>query len=118
MPDNVDQNIDEVAFQKNIHTVLHTLPKALQDFLTSEERDVVALHISSRYSLHVDQAGSFQRAYLLMLMGLLTPAEFVGSLESAGISSETIKSLTNDVNEMVFKPLREKERIGDRKSVV
>ena len=97
-------------FDTNVMSVLRTLPVPIQEFLTSPERDSVTVRIVGRYNLHVDQSGQFQKAFLFMLMGIFSPEEFVNNLVEAGISEETVRSLANDVNEMVFKPLREKER--------
>ena len=101
------------TLEESVLTVVATLPKPIQDFLTGPERDAVTIKIATKYNLHTDQAGEFQRAFLFMLMGISSPEQFVSELQSAGIDSETVKSLANDVNEEVFKPLREKERSGN-----
>ena len=103
----------DITLEEGVLDILTTLPKPLQEFLTGPERDAVTLKISSAHTLHADQAGAFQRAFLFMLMGIFTPDQFVQDLKDAGIDSATVSALAQDVNEEVFKPLREKERQGN-----
>ena len=93
-----------------IATVFKDLPKPVQGFLLSEDRGRVARELSQKYSLHVDQAGEFERAFILMLLGVEKPEEFVSSLSAAGLTQDVINGLAADVNERVFIPLREAER--------
>jgi hypothetical protein len=104
------RNDQEGEFDTNVQEVFSSLPGPIQDFLTGPERDAVTIRISNAHNLHADQAGAFQKAFIFMLMGISSPEEFVSELIEAGIPELTVRALANDVNEMVFKPLREKER--------
>jgi hypothetical protein len=106
----VDQN--EETLENSVTEVIGTLPLPIQNFLQSPERDQISIKLTNKYSLHLDQASRFEKAYLFMLMGILTPEQFVSDLQAAGIDQVTVKALANDVNEEVFKPLRQKERQG------
>lgn len=93
-----------------IATLIANLPAPVREFVNGPDRDRVALELMQKYDLHADQGGDFERAYIRMLLGVDTPDEFTASLRQAGISEASISGLTNDVNEMVFKPLRRKEQ--------
>lgn len=102
----------ELSLTDAVTSLVSELPAPVRDFIQSSERDSIALKLSQKYNLHVDQAGVFQLAYLHMLIGVASPEEFSKTLTDAGISTETVSKLINDVNEEVFKPLRAKEREG------
>lgn len=100
----------EPSFDKAVASFVSELPNPIQEFLRSPERDQIAIRLSQKYGLHVDQAGIFQLAYLHMLIGVASPEEFSITLKDAGIPVETVSKLIYDVNEEVFKPLRAKEQ--------
>ena len=91
---------------------MEELPLPIQNFLRGPERDRISLELTQRYGLHADTAATFERAYIFMLLGVFTPDEFVEELRGGGIDEATIKNLAADVNELVFKRLREEERQG------
>ena len=103
----------EISFSDAVSSLVSELPAPIQEFLKSPERDEIAIRLAQKYALHVDQAGVFQLAYLHMLIGVISPEEFSETLKTAGIPGNTVSKLINDVNEEVFKPLREKERQGN-----
>jgi len=86
------------------------LPLSVQQFVTGPERARVALTLSQKYNLHVDQAGEFERSFIFMLIGISTPEEFVENLKEAGLTPEQVRGLTEDVNKEVFMKLREAEK--------
>ncbi len=93
-----------------LNTVLDELPKPVKDFVLSPERERIAGELSQKYNLHADQAGAFEQAFMLMLLGVSSPEEFVEALTKAGIPAESIRGLSADVNERVFVPLRKEEQ--------
>lgn len=104
------EDIDDLSLGEQIDILMEELPLPVQNFLRSPERNAVSLELTRKYQLHADTAGVFERAYLYMLLGIYTPDEFVQELRNGGVSEETIKGLTNDVNELVFKRLRKEEQ--------
>jgi hypothetical protein len=102
-------NINELSFDEKIALLEEELPVSIRNFLQSPERDAISLRLSTKYKLHADQAGAFEQAYLYMLLGVNTPEDFVQDLKDAGIPLETIRGLTTDVNEQVFKKLQQQE---------
>lgn len=89
---------------------MEDLPLPIRKFLQSPERDAVSLRLTQKYGLHADDAGTFERAYIYMLLGVFTPDEFVQELRENGLEGNTIRGLADDVNEQVFKKLRQEER--------
>ncbi len=64
-----------------------------------------------KYGLHIDQAGEVQTQLMLLLMGIASPAEFSAALLSeASIPESSISGILEDVNRMVFMPLRDEMR--------
>lgn len=108
--DTDEQSIPEMSTQETVDALMSDLPRPVQDFLKSEERDQVTRELTAKYNLHVDQAGEFERAFLFMLLGVATPEEFVSMLTDAGLTSDVISGLAGDVNTRVFMRLRELER--------
>ncbi|MDB5244991.1 MAG: Phage Tail Collar [Parcubacteria group bacterium] len=100
---------DTLSLDEKMAILMDELPGPIQDFLSSPERDATSLRLTQKYGLHADQAGAFERGYIYMLLGIYNPDEFVQALREAGIAADTVRSLTNDVNEQVFKKLREEE---------
>jgi hypothetical protein len=107
MDDSID--VQNLSFEEKIRALEEYLPEPILNFLHSPERDAVSLRLSQKYNLHADQAGSFERAYLYMLLGVNTPEDFVQDLKDGGIDQDTIRGLTTDINELVFKRLQQEE---------
>jgi hypothetical protein len=101
---------EELPLDQQVAILIDDLPKPIQDFVRGPERDAVSLELSTKYGLHADQAGVFEQAYLYMLLSVYTPDEFVQELREGGVSEDSIRGLTTDVNERVFKRLQNAER--------
>lgn len=95
-----------------VEALVSELPKAVQDFITGPKKDAVALELAQKYGLHADQAGEFQHSYLLMLLGVLSPEEFASRLRKEGVPESSIQGLAADINQKVFIPIREQERLN------
>lgn len=100
----------ELTLDEKVAILTKELPKPIQNFLHSPERDAVSSDLSRKYALHADQAGIFERSYLYMLLGVYSPEEFVQELRTAGITEQATQGLTADINERVFKRLQSAER--------
>jgi hypothetical protein len=100
----------EMSLDESVATLLSGLPGPVQAFVLGPDRPRIALELSKKYSLHVDQAGAFETAYIHMLLGISSPEEFVDALTKAGVPPESVRGLAQDVNEQVFLPLRKAEQ--------
>ncbi len=105
-----NHTLKEMTLDQAVGTLLNELPAPVRTFVTSPQRDQVAMDIMRKYGLHADQAGIFQRAYIFMLLGIMGPQDFMIELQNTGISAEMTGNIAKDVNERVFIPLRQQEQ--------
>lgn len=108
MEEEID--ISDLSLDEKIAILMRELPVPVQEFLQSPERNAISSQLAQKYRLHADTAGLFERAYIFMLLGISSPDQFVQELRNAGIDDTTVRGLASDVNELVFKKLREVER--------
>jgi hypothetical protein len=99
----------ESTLEEDMAAVMAELPAPVRNFLSSPERDRTIRDLTGKYQLHVDQGGVFAKSFLLMLLGISSPDEFVASLRDAGIAEAVVAGLTADINERVFTKLRAQE---------
>ncbi len=102
----------EIGLEESIATLLRVLPGPVQAFILGSDRPRIAIELSTKYNLHVDQAGVLEQAFMYMLLGVSSPEEFVDALTKANIPAESVRGLAQDVNEQVFLPLRQAEQAG------
>lgn len=107
---NEDVDLSGLPLEEQVAFLMEDLPLPIRKFLQSPERDAVSLRLTQKHGLHADDAGAFERAYIYMLLGVFTPDEFVQELRESGLGEATIRELAADVNEQVFKKLRQEER--------
>lgn len=108
-----EQNINQVpeTLEETIALLLTQVPAPVQSFVLNELGDTSRLLMAS-HNLKVDQAGVLERELLLMLLGQEEPAQFAAELKASGVPDATTQAILKDVNERVFKKLREEERQG------
>lgn len=85
-------------------------PKAIQDALSDGPAVDFMVSLQSRYSLHIDVAGSIVSRIRDLLLGLANPTEFLGELIQLGLSDTVARAIVGDLNKEVFVPLREAMR--------
>ncbi|MBU2123666.1 hypothetical protein KJ669_00090 [Patescibacteria group bacterium] len=100
-----DQKIEE-----DILTLMSGLPEPVQEFLRGDERSAIVRNLSQKHSLHVDQAGEFEKALLFMLLGTYSPDQFIQALGKAGLTDDVVNALVSDVNSQIFMRLRDAEQ--------
>lgn len=104
------EDVEDIPIEEQVDILMGDLPVPIQRFLKSPERDAVSLNLTRKYGLHTDDAGAFERAYIFMLLGVFTPEEFAQELRDGGLDEATVRGLATDINEGVFKKLRQQER--------
>lgn len=85
-------------------------PRTVREYLVGAEFVELMQDLGKRYGLHVDVVGKLSMATSYLLLGLTSPSEFVSDLTEAGLFSDAATKITSEVNEKIFKPLREKLR--------
>ncbi len=105
-----DEQNPDASVDAAVASLFSELPRAVQEFILSPKRAQIAIDLSQKYSLHVDQAGVFERSYMLMLLGALSPEDFARELTQSGITPDVAQKLIVEVNQLVFVPIQQAER--------
>lgn len=87
-------------------------PAIIQESLSDGKAVDFMESMLTRYHLHIDTVGYVMEFIRNMLLGLLKPDEFIGKLNSVGISAELARRITADLNAEVFVPLRDEMKKG------
>lgn len=109
----MDQDQKEMTLEESMKQIMKTLPPVIREYLSQGKYTPVARNLMTKYDLRIDQGGILEREIMLLLLGVESPADFTKSLsEDAGLTRETINSLTQEVNDQIFVPLRKAEENG------
>lgn len=97
-------------FEESVQQILKTLPPVVRTYITERRYTGAAQSLMSQYKLRIDQGGVLEREILLLLMGVDDPNEFMETLATeARLDKTTIDSITRDINNQIFIPLRAEE---------
>lgn len=103
----------DLSFDESVKQVMQSLPPIIRQYIEQGKYTEVAKRLMHIHMLRTDQAGVIEKEILLLLMGINNPDEFVRALaEEAKLDQQTINSITKDVNDQIFVPLREEMRKG------
>src|SRR5437016_5639315 len=113
----MDQNsLPDLSLDESVKQVMRTLPPFIREYLSQGKYTSVAQGLMAKYKLRIDQGSVLERELMLLLMGIENPSEFVQALtEEAHIDQQTVNSLTKDINDQVFLPLRKQEEEESKK---
>jgi hypothetical protein len=89
-------------------TAFKKLPRILREYVAEDELTEITEELGEKYSLHVDTIGAVYRETTNMLLGFISPQQFVGELKSVGVPPESVGAIVEELNTKVFIPLREK----------
>jgi hypothetical protein len=84
------------------------LPYPIREYIAEDGLSDITQQIGTQYGLHVDTVGALYREVTNMLLGLMSPEQFVGELKSVGIPAASIGPITQELNQKIFIPLHEK----------
>lgn len=92
-----------------------TLPKVVQDAITSADVQKHLRELADTHKLHLDQWQSLENEVMLTLLGFQPTDKLQNNIASeVGVSNETAASLAQDISRIVFAPIRgEMERALD-----
>lgn len=85
----------------------NALPEPVRAFLVADDFGIKIQRIVQPYNLHVDTIGVLSESTSYMLMGLMSPSQVLGELATAGVDSDTAQKVLAEINEKVFKPIRQ-----------
>ncbi len=88
--------------------LFQNLPDDVKEAVSSVETTDIIIELEKKYKLHIDQTGELSNEVLLLTLGVTSPQKFIDNLESRlRISRDVAAQITADVNEKIFRPVRE-----------
>ncbi len=98
--------------QKLIEDRLKELPADVRDAVLANDLGERVRAIGERNHLHIDQTGSLEEETVLVMLGFADPREFVDQLqESLHVDETTALALAEEVNDEIFRPIRESMKL-------
>jgi len=85
-------------------------PDAVRAAFSAEATTNVIAGLKDKYQLHVDQSGLVAKEVGYLLLGLVDPNTFMSRLRAGGVPEGSVSGIISDLNEQVFKLLREEMR--------
>jgi len=87
-------------------------PQPVQEVIENIQTAFYIAELGGKHSLHIDQIGVLAELNRNMLLGLVKPEEFLKELIASGISDTDARTITTEINQKIFVPLREQMRKG------
>ena len=92
----------------NFQELESKLPSDLKTAIYSADSSTAIENISKKYGLHIDQMGKLAEETGLVMLGVTHPKDFISNLaKRLQVDQLTAKSIAQDVNEQIFKKVRE-----------
>ena len=95
---------------QDIDTAFKRAPAPVRAFITAGDWTPIITQIGGTYQLHIDQIGIIAQLNTQMLLGLVSPSQFLGGLLVAGIPEPEAREIMKEINEKIFMPLQEEMR--------
>lgn len=84
------------------------LPSPVQQAITSSDVEKRLRELATQHRLHVDQWDGLENEVMLALLGFEHPQDLEKNLAAVlGSDGESIKNIAQDINRIVFEPIRE-----------
>ena len=100
-------NIKEVDLNEQLGEQFKTLPKVVQDAITSADVQKHMRELANAHKLHLDQWQTLENEVMLALLGIQPTDDLEKNIKNeVGVSDETAKSLATDISKIVFEPIR------------
>lgn len=81
-------------------------PQIVQDAVTSPATQQVLGGLSKQYSLHIDVSGLLEKLTSYMLLGYVSPEQFLQEMRAAGVLDQQARQIVDEINKKIFVPLR------------
>ena len=95
--------------QKVIKEHFNELPSVIQDVILNSAWEEKIRLVVKRNNLHIDQGSAIENLVFVTMLGMETPEDFVkNSKEYANVSDEQALRISQEVERMIFKEIREK----------
>lgn len=84
------------------------LPEDVKEAMTAVNTVNIMMDMKIKYGLHIDQVGELSAEVGMLMIGAIHPQEFIGKVEAGlRIPRETAAQIAAEVNEKIFRPVRE-----------
>ena len=94
--------------RKQINEMFEKLPDDLQEALDSNETIGCLKQLEKKYNLQPEQVKELSAEIGMLMMGASSPQHFIPNIEkSMKIPNETAKAIVAEVNEKIFRPVKE-----------
>lgn len=94
--------------QEAIKQRLAELPEVVRNAISSADVQKQLRAVSDNHKLHIDQWAKLENEVNLTLLGFQEPANLVSNIQKeVGVSAEEAGLLANDINTIVFEPIRQ-----------
>lgn len=84
-------------------------PGFVRTAFNAESTTRIIMGLQTKFQLHIDQAGTLGREVGYLLVGLIDPEKFAHRLKNSGFSDATVSEISKELNEKIFKPIRQEE---------
>jgi hypothetical protein len=100
---------EKVEIEQGLNEDLKKFPAEMEKIINESNYRATVYSIARAYGLNVSQMGALEKAVTNLITGTIHPDKFADSLEDdLELPSEKMTALINDINERIFKKIREK----------
>lgn len=85
-------------------------PLPVQRAIESKGTVAIVTGLGTRLGLHIDQIGKIAALNVQMLLGLVSPEEFLKELIAAKVPEKDAREIMTEINQKIFMPLRDEMR--------
>jgi|SRR3989338_141325 len=97
--------------EEQIEIMYKNLPNDLKTVFFSANKDETIESIGRKHNLTIDKIGELANETGMVMLGVTHPNEFIGNLaERLEVDKEKARAIAGDINEQVFKKVRESLR--------
>lgn len=106
--ENTANNDNSEAFDAQMKARFVSLPKVVQDAITSADVEQHLRSLATTHRLHLDQWQVLENEVMLTLLGFQDPKNLAQSLkDDLGVGDEVAAPLAADISRIVFDPIRQ-----------
>lgn len=101
------------TIQEQLAERFESLPKSVQDAVTSADVEKKLRALSQKHKLHLDQWVLLENEIMLTLLGIEEPENMSKNIErEVRVTPEVAQNIVNDIAVLIFAPIRESLQKG------
>ncbi|MBV9159745.1 MAG: hypothetical protein JO019_04080 [Candidatus Kaiserbacteria bacterium] len=99
--------MDDTQLDQKLSERFKSLPKIVQDAITSASVEQHLRALAETHKLHIDQWALLENEVMLTLLGFQKTEDLAGNIaKEVGIDAEAARALADDISKVVFEPIR------------